>query len=63
MAISDSDQESSKDYSEGLREEDCSSNYGSNPDYDSGTDASYSVEEETRSKFQNLSIKKKSSSG
>ncbi|XWS16133.1 hypothetical protein CRYUN_Cryun34aG0059300 [Craigia yunnanensis] len=63
MAISESDQESSKDYSEGLEEEDCSSNYVSHPDYDSGTDASYSVEEDTRSKFQNLSIKKKSSSG
>lgn len=63
MAISDSDQESSKDYNEGFEEEDYSSNHGSDPDYDSGADRSYSIEEETRAKLQNFSIKKKSRAG
>ncbi|XP_017978809.1 PREDICTED: zinc finger CCCH domain-containing protein 62-like isoform X2 [Theobroma cacao] len=63
MAISDSDQESSKDYNEGFEEEDYSSYHGSDPDYDSGADRSYSIEEETRAKLQNFSIKKKSRAG
>ncbi|XP_022715326.1 uncharacterized protein LOC111274723 isoform X2 [Durio zibethinus] len=63
MAIYDS--ESSKDYNEGFEEEieDCSSFYGSDPYYDSGTDPSYSIEEDTRAKFQKSSIKKKSRPG
>ncbi|XVF86946.1 hypothetical protein PTKIN_Ptkin18bG0081300 [Pterospermum kingtungense] len=60
MAISESDRESSKDYTE---EEEFCSNDGSDPDYDSGSDPSYSVEEDTCSKFKNLSINKKSRSG
>lgn len=35
---------------------------GSDPDYDSDTDPSYSIIEETRSNFSRLSIKKKSKS-
>ncbi|KAK8608327.1 hypothetical protein V6N13_023753 [Hibiscus sabdariffa] len=61
MAISDSDRKSSEDYSDRFEEEDCSSNYGSDPDYHSGTDPSYSDEEDTSTKFQKSSIKKKSS--
>ncbi|XVE51816.1 hypothetical protein DITRI_Ditri02bG0071300 [Diplodiscus trichospermus] len=63
MAISKSGCESSKDYSEGSDGEECSSNYESDSDYDSDIDPSYRVEDDTRSKFQNLSIKKKSRSG
>ncbi|KAL4291866.1 hypothetical protein GQ457_14G007230 [Hibiscus cannabinus] len=63
MAISDSDRKSSEDYSDRFEEEeeDCSSNYGSDPDFHSGTDPSYSDEEDTSTKFQKSSIKKKSS--
>ncbi|KAE8708716.1 Fatty acid biosynthesis 1 [Hibiscus syriacus] len=61
MAISDSDGRSSEDYNESFEEEDCSNNYGSDPDYHYGTDPSYSDEEDTNTKFQNLSIKEKSS--
>ncbi|OMO66035.1 hypothetical protein COLO4_30808 [Corchorus olitorius] len=60
MAISDSDQESSKDYSDGFEEEDFSSDYGSDPDYDSGSDPSFCIDEGTRAKFQNFNVAKNS---